>query len=101
VTQIPGDAYRVFKVGLSPKQGDTRMHRWYWQGPGTRTWGAGEEWQASAAQFPDHRTARAAVLAEWSNMPDEADRLVARMGYEFVPATIEHLPLFDDPKETP
>ena len=53
----------VYRMRMSPKL-NGGVHRSYWQGPGTRTWGAGEHHRLAACRFPNMDTARAAAIED-------------------------------------
>lgn len=89
--------YRVYQDSLSPKLGGG-IHRHYWHGPGTVVWSADPD---AAATFPTMQDARAAVVDQWARFPGYVEQLTKRIGYDFVPPVVEHLPLFPHPEETP
>lgn len=77
---LPPDEYVVFE--------DVDGLRCYWQGPGTRVWRAGDAGRRSAARFPDRHVAREAIASSRA----QRKRLL-RIGYEWLPPTVQQLDL--------
>ena len=82
----PPAGYIVFRDQLGPKIGAGEA-RHYWQGPDSRTWGAGPTWRDTAPAFPDQHAARAAVAGDYPETE------LGDVGYEWRPATVEQLAL--------